>query len=156
MKKLQMIILLVSMFSVTMLQAQRGPAQRGQSTGERPGAGNDPSVIAERQANHMKAELNLSDEQYQKVLEINRAAAEKRIETREEVRQQRQAVRENMGDMHNERLEALKEVLTEEQLEKYRNMQNQERPQMQQRQRGQEQKEKPKPGKRSGRSSSGK
>lgn len=148
-----MIILMASMFSATMLYAQRGPAQRGQ---ERPGASNDPTVMAERQANHMKAELDLTEEQYQKVLEINRAAAEKRIETREEMRQQRQAVRENIGDVHNDRIEALKEVLTDEQMEKYRNMQNQERPQLQQRQRGQEQKEKTKPGRRGGRSSSGK
>ncbi|MDP5120707.1 MAG: DUF4890 domain-containing protein [Spirosomaceae bacterium] len=92
-------------------------AQRG-GNGNRP----DPKARAEAQAKVMKVDLNLNDAQYQKVLALNIAQAEKatakRTEKKEEMEEQRAAMKAEREVFQQE----LKGILTPEQFKKHEAM----------------------------------
>lgn len=83
---------------------QRGPG------GQRP----DPAQMAQRRADMMKETVNLTDEQYAKVVEVYKAQSEQFAKAREEgVRPDR----EQMQKMREETNAKLKEILTPDQFE---------------------------------------
>lgn len=73
---------------------------------------------AQKMTDNMKAELKLTDEQYGKVLEINKNFAGKTSEARKSSTDQK-VVREAVKGFNDERETKLKAVLTEEQFKTY-------------------------------------
>lgn len=87
---------------------------------QRGGGGNnqDPKARAEAQAKVMKVDLNLNDAQYQKVLALNLAQAEKAAAKRTEAKEEMQDRREAMKAAREAYQAELKNILTPEQMKK--------------------------------------
>lgn len=94
------------------------------ATAQRGGDGNrpDPKARAEAQAKIMKVDLNLDETQYQKVLALNLAQAEKAIAKRAEMKDEMEAKREAMKAERQAYQAELKNILTAEQLKKHEEM----------------------------------
>ena len=73
---------------------------------------------AQKMTDNMKTELKLTDEQYGKVLEINKSFSEKSFEARKSSTDQK-VTREAVKGLNTERETKLKAVLTEEQFKTY-------------------------------------
>lgn len=106
----------IAVISIIVLSAGVAQAQRREFS---------PEQMRERQqeANEeLMAQLELSDEQAQKVAEILSAALDVRIEMIEEIRSgegRRQGMREKMAEINDETEATLADVLSEDQMEKY-------------------------------------
>lgn len=79
----------------------------------------DPKEMAERQTNQMKESLELTDKQLPKVEALNLKYAEKMGEARDEVGEDREAMRSAMTEIIKEKDVELKKILTEEQWTKF-------------------------------------
>lgn len=108
-------LVLALLLSLTFTFAQ-GRAPRGGGPGNL-----TPEERAERQTDVMTERLGLTEEQVAKVKELNLAFAEKMQANREKAGEDRQAARDAMLATRDEHVEALKNVLTEEQFEKWEN-----------------------------------
>ncbi len=76
--------------------------------------------MAKKRTDHQKETLGLSDEQYQKVYEINKKGAEKSMALRKEAREDREARMKEAQAMEAEQMAQMNKVLTPEQYEKYK------------------------------------
>ena len=107
----------IAVISIIVLSAGVAQAQRREFSSEQ---------MRERQqeANEeLMAQLVLSDEQAPKVAEILSAALDVRIEMIEEIRSgegRRQGMREKMAEINDETEASLADVLSEDQMEKYK------------------------------------
>ena len=107
----------IAVISIIVLSAGVAQAQRREFSSEQ---------MRERQqeANEeLIAQLELSDEQAPKVAEILSAALDVRIEMIEEIRSgegRRQGMREKMAEINDETEASLADVLSEDQMEKYK------------------------------------
>lgn len=98
-------IMLVSLAGIAQPQGQRNA---------------DPEQIARRQTDMLKDTLALNEEQEQKVYELNLETGQKMSALRDEIQGSGVgAIREKMGEIREEQNEKMKEILTEEQWEKY-------------------------------------
>ena len=79
----------------------------------------DPEQMAERQTNMMKEQLELTAEQLPKIEELNLKYAKKMGEVREEVGEDREAMREKIMPLMQEKDTELKKILTAEQWAKF-------------------------------------
>ena len=95
----------------TAVNAQRGGGQPP-----------SPEDMAARQTDQMTKKLNLDEAQTAKVKEINLTYAKKMLETRENNRGDRQAMREAITPIQEEKNAELKTILTEEQYKSYEEM----------------------------------
>ena len=84
-----------------------------------------PEERAKRQTAHMTEELKLTSEQEKEVGDINLTYANKMKDARDEAAGDRTAMRAKMEAMMKEKSEALKEVLTEEQIKSFEEMESQ-------------------------------
>lgn len=100
---------------------KRGPRQSGFTAEER----------AEVYAKRMQKNLNLSDEQYKKVLAINIEQAKKQEELRTAHKAEMQANREKMKAQHQDLSKKYESVLTPEQLKKFKEEQEKRKAEMQ-------------------------
>ena len=89
---------------------------QAQSNSER---GGTPSERADQLTAAMTKNLDLTEEQRATVAEINLKYAEEVADFREETREQREAARTTMKEIRQNQEAALKEVLTEEQIQEY-------------------------------------
>ncbi|WP_430933553.1 DUF4890 domain-containing protein [Saccharicrinis sp. 156] len=104
-----LIFSLVAIFAITFsLEAQR--PQRGNM--------GTPEDMAKKQTERMKEDLGLTDKQTTKIQSINLKYANKQQELRKNASGDREAMRESMKTIRDERMTELKKVLTEEQVEK--------------------------------------
>ncbi|MCG8306840.1 MAG: DUF4890 domain-containing protein [Cytophagales bacterium] len=102
----------VLIFSISAITyAQQGPGRGRNSM--------DPKEFAERQTNHMKESLELTDDQLPKVEALNLKYAEKMNEARVEADGDRKAMRDSMRAMISEKDEELKKILTADQWIKF-------------------------------------
>lgn len=97
--------------SLTFAQAQ-GPRGGGP-------ADQTPEQMAERQTKAMTEHLGLDEAQVAKIKELNLAFAEKMKANRDQVEAQRETNREAMLANRKDHAEALKNILTEEQFQKW-------------------------------------
>jgi Spy/CpxP family protein refolding chaperone len=80
----------------------------------------DPEQMARRQTDMLKDTLELNEEQEQKVYELNLETGQKMSALRDEIQgSDPGAIREKMGEIRAEQNEKMKDILTEEQWEKY-------------------------------------
>ena len=85
----------------------------------------DPQEIAKWQSEHMFQNISsLTEEQKEKIQAINLEFAKKRIETRNNLRGNRIAMRDAMLKQRNEKQEKLKKVLTENQYQQLTQLMN--------------------------------
>ena len=82
----------------------------------------DPEARAKKISEKMKTELSLSDDQYTKVYDINLKYAEKMKGLRNEESDKKTKM-SSMRDLNKSKNEELKGVLSEEQMNKYTDMQ---------------------------------
>lgn len=82
----------------------------------------DPEARAKKISEKMKTELSLSDEQYTKVYDINLKYSQKMKDIRTE-EGDRQSKMNSIRDLNKSKNDELKSVLSEEQMNKYRDMQ---------------------------------
>jgi periplasmic protein CpxP/Spy len=108
MKKLMMVLSMVITFS-TFALAQRGG-----------GGDMDPAKRAERMSSKMKEELKLSDDQYAKVLKVYTERMSKAQNDRKEMQEKRKELMDERKAEREEVEASLKEILTEEQFEKFK------------------------------------
>lgn len=101
---------------------KRGYKQGGRFTAEE---------RAEVYAKRMQKNLNLSDEQYKKVLAINLEQAKKQEELRAAHKAEMQATREKMKANHQDLNKKYESVLTPEQLKKFKEEQEKRKAEMQ-------------------------
>ena len=120
-KFLFIFVLFLGVFSLA--QAQRDTSQRPSSTGDRPQR-MDPAERVERQTQHLKETLSLTDEQtakvkgiYTKNMEKQRQAFEKARESGKEV--DREEMRTQMMTSMKQQDTEVKALLTDEQKVKY-------------------------------------
>lgn len=101
-------------------QAQPGPRDRG----ERPPRQEmmSPDSVAQRQTQRLTKALDLTPEQQKKVERINLDAARDRMAMHDEMQKEQEKMREKMDQKRDAQDKALKEVLTEEQYQKFRDM----------------------------------
>lgn len=104
--------------ALLMLTAFTSYAQRG-------GGRLSPEEMADRQTTQMTEHLELTDEQEKEVAAINLTYAKIIRDARKEAAGDRTALRTTMQSMLQDRTEALKEVLTEEQLIKLEEVRSQ-------------------------------
>jgi Spy/CpxP family protein refolding chaperone len=79
----------------------------------------DPVEMSKKQTERMKENLQLSEDQVNKVSKINLDFAQKRQELRKSASDDRTAMREQMEKIRDERNTELKQVLTAEQYKKF-------------------------------------
>lgn len=84
----------------------------------------NPEQMAERQTSQMVEKLNLDEVQTAKVKEINLTFAKKMHEVREENKDNRDAMKEIVTAVENEKAAEMKTVLTAKQYKTFENMQN--------------------------------
>jgi hypothetical protein len=85
----------------------------------------NPEDMAKRQTEQMKADLELSDEQVKTVGVINDKYSKKMGEAFQQSAGNREQMRETMQKMRSEKNEELKEVLTAEQFDKHKKIEEQ-------------------------------
>ncbi len=90
-----------------------------QAKAQGPNRGGTPEEFANRQTKQMTELLSLSEKQQEQVAALNLKYAKKRDEQRKEAVGDREAMREKMKTMRTERQKELKEILSEEQYNKY-------------------------------------
>ena len=81
--------------------------------------GGSPDEMAKRQTEQMKKHLTLDDAQTATISEINLKYAKKRTEVRKESSGDRTGMRAAMQKINNERNTEFKEILSEEQYQKF-------------------------------------
>ena len=109
-------IILLIMATVACSQSQEGPnsQRRGQ------GQGFNPEENAKRRTEMMTKQLDLSDDQSEKVEKLLMEFGEKQREMRQEARGEgREAMREKMQKFQEEQDEKLQEILSEDQWSKW-------------------------------------
>lgn len=108
MKKLMMVLSMVMLIS-TFAMAQRGG-----------GGGMDATKRAERMSAQMKEELKLSDDQHAKVVKLYTDRMAKTQGNRKEMQEQRKELSDERKAEREEMEASLKEILTDEQFEKFK------------------------------------
>ncbi len=98
--------------------------------GQRQGGGFTAEERAEVYAKRMQKNLNLTDEQYKKVLAINIEQAKKQDELRAAHKAEMQATREKMKTQHQDLSKKYESVLTPEQLKKFKEEQEKRKAEM--------------------------
>lgn len=98
--------------------------------GQRQGGGFTAEERAEVYAKRMQKNLNLSDEQYKKVLAINIEQAKKQEELRAAHKAEMQATREKLKAQHQDLSKKYESVLTPEQLKKFKEEQEKRKAEM--------------------------
>ena len=107
MKKIGLVAAMIGVFATA--QAQ-----------QRPASDRTPSERAERQTAALAEALDLTEEQQSAVEKINLEYAEEMTSLREKNREVREEARAAMKEMKEKKDAELKDVLTEEQIEKYK------------------------------------
>lgn len=109
MKKISIFSILALVLFAVQGYAQQGPGPRG-------GRFNmEPKEMAAQQTEQMKKQLNLTDEQLPKIEALNLKYAEKMKAARDEAAGDRDAMRNTMRSMFNEKDTELQKILTEDQ-----------------------------------------
>ncbi|MTI32839.1 hypothetical protein [Xanthovirga aplysinae] len=103
---------------------------------QRGGMSRNPEEIAKKQTKEMTKELDLSPEQAEEVMQINKESAEKTQALMQESQGNREEMRTGMQEIQMEKDKKLKEVLDEEQWGKWEKMKEQMRKQQRERRRG--------------------
>ncbi|UCS94424.1 DUF4890 domain-containing protein [Echinicola marina] len=109
------IMFLLAILVATVLQSE---AQQRRERGDM-----DPEKMAERVAGHMEKELELSEEQKKEVYALFLESSKKRMEMRNQEKEEREAAREQMIADRKAQQAKLKEILSEEQFAKWEEMQ---------------------------------
>ncbi|WKN46131.1 Spy/CpxP family protein refolding chaperone [Tunicatimonas pelagia] len=109
MKKIVNLSLALILMFGTMVWAQSGRGNRG----------GDPTERAERLTASMTELLNLDDSQQDQVGDLNLEYAMKMQENRKEIQGDREAMREMMVALNQEKEEKLSAILSEEQMQLY-------------------------------------
>ncbi|AWW30907.1 DUF4890 domain-containing protein [Echinicola strongylocentroti] len=112
MKKLLFVIALMT-FTVFAADAQQRKGRKEMS----------PDKMAERITDKMTEELDLDEAQQKEVYELNLKSSEERMEAREKAKEEQEANREQMKADQEAQEKALQEILTPEQLEKWKEYQ---------------------------------
>ena len=112
---------------------QRPPHER---MGGRNGGGFTAEERAEVYAKRMQKNLNLTEDQYKKVLSINLEQAKKHEEMRAAHKAEMQASREKMKVQHEEVNKKYESVLTPEQMKKFKEEQDKNKSELQDRRKG--------------------
>jgi len=115
--------LLVCLVVVTMAQAPQG----------RQGRQFNPEDMAKRQTEQMTEDLNLNEQQVEKVSALNKKYAEKMRDAFQNTDGNREQMREKMQTQRTEKEAELKEILTDEQFKKYQEIEKERMQRMQQR-----------------------
>jgi len=114
----------IILFLFTFLLALIANAQRGNM---------DPEEMAKRNTDAMKERLELNDDQLKKVEAINLETSKKMSEVFASASGSREAMREEMMAIDEEKDEALKPILTEDQWKEYEKMKEEQAEQRRQR-----------------------
>jgi periplasmic protein CpxP/Spy len=137
MKKGILVTLLITGISFGSIAQDAKPNQKQRPKHERMGGRNGGGFTAEERAEvyakRMQKNLNLTDEQYKKVLAINLEQAKKHEEMRAAHKAEMQANREKMMGQRQELNKKYESVLTPEQLKKFKEEQEKRQSEMQER-----------------------
>lgn len=140
MKKGILVTLLIAGFSFGTYAQDAKPAHKErpqhEKRGQRQGGGFTAEERAEVYAKRMQKNLNLTDEQYKKVLAINIEQAKKQTELRAAHKVEMQATREKMKAQHQDLSKKYESVLTPEQLKKFKEEQEKRKTEMQEGKKG--------------------
>ena len=114
-----------------------GQAPGGQGRGQGQGQGQGRQMTEEdvkQRVERLSETLEMNEEQKSKIMKYELDSFKKREVERQKYQGDRDAMREQMRKMREERDKVYKETLTEEQMKKYTELQEQRRQQMQNRQ----------------------
>ncbi|MER0441409.1 hypothetical protein [Emticicia sp. W12TSBA100-4] len=135
MKKGILVTLLIAGIGFSTIAQDAKPAHKErpqhEKRGQRQGGRFTAEERAEVYAKRMQKNLNLSDEQYKKVLAINIEQAKKQEELRAAHKAEMQATREKMKANHQDLNKKYESVLTPEQLKKFKEEQEKRKAEMQ-------------------------
>ncbi|GAB2618598.1 hypothetical protein GCM10027035_13480 [Emticicia sediminis] len=132
MKKGILVTLLVAGIGFSTIAQDARPARpQHEKRGQRQGGRFTAEERAEVYAKRMQKNLNLSDEQYKKVLAINIEQSKKQEELRAAHKAEMQATREKMKAQHQDLNKKYESVLTPEQLKKFKEEQEKRKSEMQ-------------------------
>lgn len=135
MKKGFLVTLLIAGIGFTTIAQDAKPAHKErpqhEKRGHRQGGRFTAEERAEIYAKRMQKNLNLSDEQYKKVLAINIEQAKKQEELLAAHKAEMQATREKMKAQHQDLSKKYESVLTPEQLKKFKEEQEKRKAKMQ-------------------------
>lgn len=132
MKKGILLTLLIAGIGFSTVAQEAKPARPShEKRGQRQGGGFTAEERAEVYAKRMQKNLNLSDEQYKKVLAINLEQAKKQEDLRAAHRAEMKATREKMKANHQDLNKKYESVLTPEQLKKFKEEQEKRKAEMQ-------------------------
>lgn len=135
MKKGILVTLLIAGIGFSTIAQDAKPAHKErpqhEKRGQRQGGRFTAEERAEVYAKRMQKNLNLSDEQYKKVLAINIEQAKKQEELRAAHKAEMQATREKMKANHQDLNKKYESVLTPEQLKKFKEEQEKRKSEMQ-------------------------
>mgnify|MGYP003859213433 CR=1 FL=1 len=120
MKKLLFVIALM-VVTVFSSQAQDKRGDRPKMT---------PEKMAERMTQRMAEELGLNEDQKKAVHELHLESAKKRMEAMQQAKEEREAMREEMKKDREAHQKKLEEILTAEQVEKWKAIQKENRDKM--------------------------
>ena len=125
MKTLSNIIILTFLLALVsfQVQAQGGPGMRNM----------DPEEIAQLQTDQMKEQMELSEEAWSQVEDINLAYVKKTQAVFEKHGRNRDAIRPELESLNKEKNAELKEILSKEQMKVYRDIQKANREEMRKR-----------------------
>ena len=140
MKKGILVTLLIAGISFGSIAQNAKPNHKERPQHERMGGRNGGGFTAEERAEvyakRMQKNLNLTDDQYKKVLAINLDQAKKHEEMRAAHKAEMQASREKMMGQRQELSKKYESVLTPEQLKKFKEEQEKRQSEMQERRKG--------------------
>lgn len=135
MKKGILVTLLIAGIGFSTIAQDAKPAHKErpqhEKRGQRQGGRFTAEERAEVYAKRMQKNLNLSDEQYKKILAINIEQAKKQEELRAAHKAEMQATREKMKAQHQDLSKKYESVLTPEQLKKFKEEQEKRKSEMQ-------------------------
>lgn len=140
MKKGILVTLLIAGIGFGTFAQEAKPARKErpqfEKRGPRQGGGFTAEERAEVYAKRMQKNLNLTDEQYKKVLAINIEQAKKQEELRAAHKAEMKATREKMKAQHQDLSKKYESVLTPEQLKKFKEEQEKRKAEMQEGRKG--------------------
>jgi periplasmic protein CpxP/Spy len=135
MKKGILVTLLIAGIGFGTYAQDAKPARKerpqNEKRGQKEGRGFTAEERAEVYAKRMQKNLNLTDEQYKKVLAINIEQANKQEESRATHKAEMKATREKMKTQHEDLSKKYESVLTPEQLKKFKEEQEKRKAEMQ-------------------------
>lgn len=114
------VLVLVIALATSCNQSSNSNSQSGSESGGGMGRGNfNPEELVDRQMTEMKETLDLSGKQEKQMRELMLENFDNMSKMREKSGGDREAIREQMQQLREEQNNKIKEILTEEQWEKY-------------------------------------